>query len=304
MTVNVSLIQHQPDLFDKKSIFQGINKLVESESAKGSDLIIFPESYIPGYPRGFDFGAVIGSRSKDGREQYRIYFDNSVDLASEDGEQLEKIASDHNVYLVIGITERESTSGTLYCSVVYISPEKGILGVHRKIKPTASERVVWGEGDGSGLVTFNTPLGILGGLICWENYMPEARLSMYRKGVQIYIAPTADARENWITTMKHIALEGRCFVLSCNQFVQKKDIPAEYLDLLKDQPEVLCKGGSVIISPMGEVIEGPLWNEAGIVRAEIDLSDITRSKMDFDVNGHYSRPDIFSFEVKDQPDTF
>jgi nitrilase len=203
---------------------------------------------------------------------------------------------------VIGITEKVAQNGSLYCSMVYISPKSGMLGVHRKIKPTGAERVIWAEGTGDSLVTFDTKIGRLGGLICWENYMPEARMAMYRKGVQIYIAPTADARDHWITTMKHIALEGRCFVLGCNQYFTKSMIPQRFLDQLADQPEVMCRGGSIIISPMGEVLADPLFDEAGILTANIDLEQINQSKMDFDVNGHYARPDIFDFEVTDQPE--
>ncbi|MFN1834303.1 carbon-nitrogen hydrolase family protein [Balneola sp. MJW-20] len=303
MTIKVSLIQHTPAFFDKEAIFSGMERTLESEAQKGADLIVFPESFIPGYPRGFSFGAKVGSRSEEGRDHYRDYHKSSVDLSTEDGKRLEEMARRHGVYLCVGLTEKVADNGSLYCSMVYICPDKGMLGTHRKIKPTASERVIWAEGDGSDLITCDTKLGRMGGLICWENYMPEARLAMYRKGVQLYIAPTADARDNWIASMQHIALEGRCFVLACNQYVEKKDIPEKYRSLLSPEPEVLCRGGSVIMSPMGEILAGPLWNKTGIVSAELDTDEITRSKLDFDVNGHYARPDIFHFDVKDQPDT-
>jgi len=204
--------------------------------------------------------------------------------------------------LVIGATEKQKTNGSLYCSMFYVSPVKGLLGVHRKIKPTGTERIIWAEDSGESLVTFNTEIGKLGGLICWENYMPLARMAMYQKGVEIYIAPTADSREEWIATMKHIALEGRCFVLGCNQYYTKSMYPDAYQHFLTDEPENICPGGSVIVSPLGKIIEGPLYGTSGAVVAEIDLEEINLSKLDFDVIGHYARPDIFKFNVKGQPD--
>ena len=279
-----------------------IKELTAIYAAKGCDLLVFPESYLPGYPRGFDFGTKVGSRTAEGRDLFLEYSRQSIEIPGEDLTILENLASKHKVYLVIGVTEKDLSSGSLYCSMVYISPENGLLGVHRKIKPTGSERLVWAEASGDSLVTFQTRIGKIGGLICWENYMPQARLSMYGKGVEIYIAPTADARDTWIYTMRHIALEGRCFVLGCNQYFERSMYPEQYRSLLPEEPEIICRGGSVIISPLGEVMAGPLFDQSGVLMAELDLEDIVRSKLDFDVNGHYSRPDIFEFKVKDQPE--
>ncbi|MBT8184738.1 MAG: carbon-nitrogen hydrolase family protein, partial [Eudoraea sp.] len=220
---------------------------------------------------------------------------------SKDLKQLEAMAKTNKVYLVIGATEKENTNGSLYCSMLYISPAKGLLGVHRKIKPTGTERLIWNEASGEALVSFQTKIGKMGGLICWENYMPMARMAMYRKGVEIYIAPTADSRDQWTASMKHIALEGRCFVLGCNQYFTKSMYPEKYRHLIENEPEDLCRGGSVIVSPLGKILAGPLYDKAGIVMAEIDLEEIAGSKLDFDVVGHYARNDIFKFEVKDQP---
>jgi nitrilase len=176
-------------------------------------------------------------------------------------------------------------------------------GKHRKLKPTGAERLIWGEGDGSTLTVLDTPLGKIGGLICWENYMPAARMALYGKGVEIYLAPTADSRDSWQSTMQHIALEGRCFVLGSNQFVTKTmhppDLPGRAE--LENQPEVMCRGGSVIISPLGEVLAGPLYDQAGILYADLDRNLLTRSKLDFDVNGHYARPDVFQLHVNEKP---
>lgn len=206
------------------------------------------------------------------------------------------------VYLVIGVSEKESQNSSLFCSMLYISPANGLLGVHRKIKPTGTERLIWAESDGSSLVSFDTEIGKLGGLICWENYMPLARMSMYRKGVEIYLAPTADAREEWISTLKHIALEGRCFVLGCNQYFNLSMYPESYQKLVNTSDTEICPGGSVIISPLGKVIKGPLFGDSGALIADLDLDDIPASRLDFDVNGHYNRKDIFTFDVKGQPE--
>ena len=209
MKVKVCLIQDSPVFFDKEKTIQKIESLVKNNAKQGCELIVFPESFIPGYPRGFSFGAVVGSRTEEGRKIYTEYHKNSIDLEGKELQRLVKLAKTEKVYLVIGITEKQSNNGSLFCSILYISPTDGFLGVHRKIKPTGSERIIWSEDDGKSLVSFDTKIGKLGGLICWENYMPLARMSMYQKGVEIYIAPTADSREEWTSTMKHIALEGR-----------------------------------------------------------------------------------------------
>ena len=210
-------------------------------------------------------------------------------------------AHEAGVYLAVGVVERDSTysGGTLFCTLLYFGVDGSLLGKHRKLKPTGAERLIWGEGDGSTLTTVDAPFGRVGGLICWENYMPLARMAMYSKGVDIYLAPTADARERWQATLQHIALEGRCFVLGCNQYVHR-DMYPEDLETYKELqawPKVLCRGGSAIYGPLGDVVAGPLWEEEGILVADLDLTAITRSKFDFDVTGHYARPDVFRLEV-------
>ena len=303
MTVRVALIQDSPVFFDLEETVRKVEKLAEKYAAEGCNLIIFPESFIPGYPRGFDFGAVIGSRTQEGRELYAIYHENSLDLQGEHLKRLEKLSKKLGVYLVIGATEKERVNSSLYCSMLYISPNEGLLGVHRKIKPTGTERLVWAEADGRSLVSFDTSVGRLGGLICWENYMPLARMSMYQKGLDIYIAPTADAREQWTATMRHIALEGRCFVLGCNQYFTRSMYPETYKKLVDPSIEEICPGGSLIVSPLGEVMEGPLFGSPGALVADLDLREVPASRLDFDVNGHYNRKDIFTFEAKGQPET-
>ncbi len=302
MKVKVGIVQDSPVFFDKDETIKKVEQITQKYAAKGCELLVFPESFIPGYPRGFSFGAKIGSRTDEGRSLYADYYNNSINLESDDLAKLEKLSKINKIYLVIGVTERLKVNGSLYCSMLYISPEHGLLGVHRKIKPTGTERIIWGEADGESLVTFNTKIGKLGGLICWENYMPLARMSMYQKGVEIYIAPTADSREQWTSTMKHIALEGRCFVLGCNQYFTKSMYPEKYQKVIADEAENICPGGSIIVSPLGKVIAGPLFDQSGVLIADLDLDEISRSKLDFDVIGHYSRNDIFKFEVKDQPE--
>jgi nitrilase len=302
MKTKVCLIQDSPVFFDKTKTLEKVEALTKKYAKEGCELIVFPESFVPGYPRGFNFGATIGSRTPEGRALYNEYHQHSFDTESDDLKKMEQLAKSQNVYLVLGVTEKDSTSGSLYCSMLYISPTDGLLGVHRKIKPTGTERIIWAEAAGESLTTYQTKIGKLGGLICWENYMPLARMAMYSKGVEIYIAPTADARKEWTATMVHIALEGRCFVLGCNQYFTKSMVPEKYQKLVVDEPETMCAGGSVIVSPLGKIIAGPLFNSSGALIAELDLDEIKESKLDFDVIGHYARNDIFQLNVLNQPE--
>jgi nitrilase len=265
-------------------------------------LLLFPESFIPCYPRGLDFDAIIGKRTDKSRNQWLDYWDNSIEISSAYIEEVSAAIKKANLFVALGITERETIGGSLYCTLLYFDNMGKLIGKHRKLKPTGLERYIWAESDGSTLVSFDTQIGKIGGLICWENYMPLARMSMYQQGVEIYLAPTADSRETWQNTMQHIALEGRCFVLAANQFVRKADYPEKYLADLNDEPDIMCAGGSVIISPMGEVLAGPLWNQEGLLTAQLDFSVLAKSKLDFDVVGHYSRNDVFKFEVTNQPE--
>jgi nitrilase len=287
--------------FDKVKTIQKVKELITKYAKEGCQLIVFPESFIPGYPRGFSFGAKIGSRTEEGRKLYAEYHQNSIDIESSDLKELEDLAKSQEVYLVIGVTEKSHRHGSLYCSMLYISPKTGLMGVHRKIKPTGTERLIWSEAGGDSLVSFQTSIGKLGGLICWENYMPLARMSMYQQGVEIYIAPTADSRDSWTATMQHIALEGRCFVLGCNQFITKSMYPTRFQGFLENEPEEMCRGGSVIVSPLGEILAGPLFDKSGALIADIDLEQILLSKLDFDVIGHYARNDIFNLSISNQP---
>lgn len=301
-TVKVGVIQATPALFDIAETVKIAISWIERGAAAGCELLLFPESFIPCYPRGLNFDAIIGRRTDKSREQWLDYWENSVEMTSPHIEKISAAIRKAGVFVALGVTERENIGGSLHCSLLYFDTQGRLIGKHRKLKPTGLERYVWAESDGSTLVSFDTKLGKIGGLICWENYMPLARMSMYQRGIEIYLAPTADARPAWQSTMQHIALEGRCFVLSANQFVKKSHYPARYAEDLADEPDIMSAGGSVILSPMGEILAGPLWNAEGLLVADLDFSLLAKSKLDFDVIGHYSRPDVFKFDVVNQPE--
>ncbi|ETZ20989.1 hypothetical protein N824_02430 [Pedobacter sp. V48] len=230
------------------------------------------------------------------------YWNNSLVEDSEYTALIGAAIKEANMFVALGVTEKEAAGGSLFCSLFYFNCRGHLIGKHRKLKPTGLERYIWAEGGSDSLLTFNTDIGRIGGLICWENYMPLARTAMYQKGIEIYLAPTADTRASWQSTIQHIALEGRCFVLSANQYVTKSDYPSRYHDDVQNQPEILSSGGSVIVGPDGEILAGPLWNEEGLLTAELDFQVLYKFKLDFDVVGHYSRSDIFKFNVPGQPD--
>ncbi|MCX6031314.1 MAG: carbon-nitrogen hydrolase family protein [Chloroflexi bacterium] len=304
-TVKGAVVQAAPVLFDREATVEKTCRLTAEAAGQSARLILFPEAFIPAYPRGLTFGTVVGSRKPGGRRTWEVYWANAVDVPGPAIDALAAAARAANAYLVVGVIERDSqfSRGTLYCTLLYFGPDGRLLGKHRKLKPTAAERLVWGEGDGSTLTVLDTEFGRLGGLICWENYMPLARMAMYAKGVALYLAPTADSRDTWQATLRHIACEGRCFVLGCNQYVTKAMYPADLpgVEELASQPEVMCRGGSAIISPLGDVIAGPLYDREGILYADLDLAEVVRAKFDFDVVGHYARPDVFQLSVNERP---
>ena len=300
-----AVVQAAPVLFDREATVAKTCRLVEEAAQQDVRLVLLPEAFIPCYPRGLSFGTVVGSRTDAGRLTWERYWANSVDVPGPVTDVLGEAAHEAGVYLAVGVIERDTefSRGTLYCTLLYFGPDGTLLGKHRKLKPTAAERLIWGEGDGSTLTVLQTDLGAIGGLICWENYMPLARTALYGKGVEVYLAPTADSRETWQSTIRHIACEGRCFVLGCNQFVTKDMYPPDLpgVEDLSTQPDIMCRGGSAIISPLGEYLAGPLFDEEGILVAELDLADVARSKLDFDVVGHYARPDVFQLMVNEAP---
>lgn len=300
-SVKVAVVQAAPVIMDLDLTVEKTVALTHEASAKGAKIVLLPEAFIPAYPRGLNFGAKIGSRTQEGRKDWARYWENSVSVPSGATDALGEVAKKAKVYLVVGIIERETmgSQGTLYCTMIYFGPDGTLLGKHRKLKPTASERLVWGEGDGSTLTAVDTAYGKMGGLICWENYMPLARAAMYEEGLSFYLTPTADSREEWQSTIRHIALESRCFVLNCNQFVTKDMYPKDLAcySELENSPEVMCRGGSAILSPMGQYLAGPVWDKEEILLADLDLSLLAQGRFDFDVTGHYARPDVFQLII-------
>ncbi len=303
--ISVAVAQVASIFADKEACIAKAAQVIVEAGAQGANLILLPEAMIPGYPRGFTYGAYIGNRTSAGREDFARFWKASLTVNDAETRPLREAAQAAGAYVVIGISERSGSGngGTLFNSLLYIGPNGDILGVHRKLMPTGSERLIWGSGDGSTLTAVATPFGVIGGLICWENYMPLARMAMYAKGLSIYLAPTADQRESWQATLRHIACEGRCFVLGCNQYFRKSMYPRDLAlyDELADLPEELCRGGSAIIDPFGEYLCQPLYGAEGLLYAELDLNLIRQGHLDFDVVGHYNRPDVFKLSVNETP---
>lgn len=296
----VAVVQAAPVAFNREKTLEKVNALSGEAARQGARLVLFPEAFVSAYPRGLDFGAVVGSRSEGGRKDFQRYWESSVDVPGPAVDTLARTARANQIYLVVGVVERDR--GTLYCTVLFFSPDGRYLGKHRKVMPTASERLVWGFGDGSTMPVFDTELGKIGAVICWENYLPLMRAVMYSKGIEIYCAPTADARDSWLASMRHVAIEGRCFVLSCNQFNRRRDFPADYRSGFGDDPDtIVTRGGSCIVDPFGNFLAGPNWEGEAILTAEIDRAQIVRGKFDLDVVGHYARPDIFQLQVDERP---
>ena len=298
--VRVAVVQDAPVVFDREATLEKSLTLTKRAAREGAKLVLFPEAFVSAYPKGLDFGARVGLRLPYGREDFRRYFESAVDVPGPATQVLAKAAKEEGVYLVIGVIERDG--GTLYCTVLFFSPGGQLMGKHRKLMPTAMERLVWGFGDGSTMPVFDTPLGKVGAVICWENYMPMMRMAMYAKGIQLYCAPTADDRDTWLPTLQTIALEGRCFVLSCCQILLRRDCPDDYRAIQGNDPStVLMRGGSCVVGPFGQVLAGPDFEGPRILTADLDLDEIPRGKYDFDVVGHYSRPDVFRLYVNEKP---
>lgn len=295
-----AVVQVGTPLFDTPKTIEKLGDWTAKAAAEKAQLVVFPEAFVGGYPKGIDFGVRLGSRSDEGRDDFRRYYDSAIDVSGPEVMQIGEIAAKNNTNLVVGVIERDG--GTLYCTALYFSADGTLLGKHRKLMPTALERVVWGFGDGSTLAAPKTDIGTLGGAICWENYMPQLRLAMYQKGVEFYCAPTVDDRDVWLPTMQTVALEGRCFVLSACQFMTRANGPADFNPIQGEAPDtVLIRGGSCIVSPLGKVLAAPVFGKEAVLTAELDKAEITRGKYDMDVVGHYARPDIFTLSVNDTP---
>lgn len=297
MKLTAAVVQTASVLFDTPATVLHALDLMAEAAKQGAQVVVFPEAFIGGYPKGADFHIYIGARTPQGRAEYLHYFKAAVSMDGPEIAQLAKAAGEHKLYVCMGIIERDG--GTLYCTAVYLGPDGAVLGKHRKLMPTALERLVWGFGDGSTLRAVDTPFGKLGAVICWENYMPALRMAMYQQRVTLYCAPTADDRDSWASTMQHIALEGRCFVLSSCQHLRRSQFPGDAMNnRLPEAPDtVLMRGGSMIIDPLGKVLAAPVYNADALLTAELDLDTVAQAQMDFDPVGHYARPDVFSLHV-------
>ncbi|WP_421854517.1 carbon-nitrogen hydrolase family protein [Novosphingobium sp.] len=291
-----AVIQAASDPAGSEASASKATRLIAEAGAAGARLAVFPEAFIGGYPKGARFGAPIGLRLPEGREAYARYYAASVALDGPEIALVREAAGAAGMVVVIGVIERMGS--TLYCTALIIDGAAGTMAHHRKLMPTAAERLIWGFGDGSTLPAVETALGTVGAVICWENYMPMLRMAMYAQGVTLYCAPTADDRDGWVSSMRHIALEGRCHVLSACQFLRRRDLPeGQECVLGEDADTVLMRGGSMIVGPLGEVLAGPDYSGETVLYADIDPVEIARGRYDFDAAGHYSRPDVFRLTV-------
>lgn len=299
----IAAVQAAPVFLDLEATLEKACRLIQEAADGGASLVAFPEAFLSGYPVWVWF--IPPGKTHPLRDLYTRLHAGAVSVPGPAVQRLQDAAARAGVAVVMGANERnsEASGSTLYNTLIYISADGSLMGRHRKFVPTAGERLVWAQGDGSDLEVYDLGFARVGGLLCWENYMPLARMAMYGKGVDIYLAPTADARPRWQATLQHIALEGRCFVLGCNQYVTRDMYPAdlELREELERWPEALCRGGSAIYDPAGECLAGPLWDGEGILHAELDLGEVVRGKFDFDVSGHYARPDVFHFRVDERP---
>lgn len=295
-SIKAAVVQAGAPLFDTKAALEKFEIVARQAADQGAKLVVFPEAFIGGYPKGHHFGAPVGSRSLEGRDWFRRYYEAAIAVAGPETERMAAFAGELKTDIVVGVIERDG--GTLYCTALCFSADGRLLGNRRKLMPTAAERVVWGMGDGSTLDCFEGGAGRIGAVICWENFMPALRMSQYAQNVELYCAPTVDDRESWSSLMRTIALEGRCFVLSANQFMHRRDAPDDFHPVQGNEPDtVLINGGSMIVSPLGEVLAGPVFGEETVLYADLDAGDIARGKMDFDVAGHYARPDVFQLSI-------
>ena len=296
--LQICAVQAAPLLFDRNETIERFGYWLSQAKQAGADLVVFPETFLGGYPKGVDFGVRVGSRDGEGRELFRLYFENAFAPDGEAFGQIRKLVADAGINTVIGLVE--PVGDTLHCAAATLNRSSEIVGWRRKLQPTAMERVIWGMGDGSTLKVAETDIGRVSATICWENYMTLLRAHMYAQRTQIYTAPTVDDRPVWVPSMQMIALEGRCFVASACQFMTRADVAdgVDYDALQGDAPDtVLINGGSVIVSPMGEILAAPVYGETALISAEVDLADITHGKFDMDNAGHYARPDIFELSV-------
>jgi nitrilase len=297
----VAVVQAAPLLFDLPESLRRFTTLLGRAAGQGAELVVFPEAFIGGYPKGVTFGATVGQRHAAGRALFARYRASAIEVFDELGATV----ATHRTHVVVGVIERRA--GTLYCSALLFGPDGALLGHHRKLVPTGIERLIWGSGDASDVFVVDTEVGRIGMAICWENYMPLYRTALYQRGVQIYCAPTVDHRDSWTATMRHIAVEDRCFVLSANQFATADDFPDDFLAEVARYPAeentALIRGGSCVVDPFGALLAGPSFDKQDILVTDIDTGLLDGAHLDLDVVGHYARPDLFRLDVtaEEQP---
>lgn len=296
--VRVAVVQAAPVVLDRELTLDKLEALVAVAARRGAQIVVFPEAFVPAYPASAVFGPVFGGFFDPAAgPAFRRLVANALHVPGPETQRLGRVAKSHGVHLCLGVNERTRT-GTLHCTLLLFGPDGALLQARRKLVPTHDERMFWGPGEAVAPAVVDTPYGPVGQLTCWENYMPLARMSLYQGGERIHLAPTADASDGWQATLRHIALEGRVFVLSANQFVTRADYPADFElpEALKAAPEVLCRGGSAIVAPDGRVLAGPLYGEEGLLVADLDLGEAVMGKQLLDVAGHYSRPDVLRLD--------
>ena len=297
----IAVVQYSPVMFDKDANVARMADFIAQCAANGAELVVFPELCIPGYPLGMTFGFTVGSRNKPGRVDWKTYYDNSILADGEEMQILIDAAKKAGVYVSLGYSEKDPISSTLYNSNMMISPEGETVN-HRKIKPTGSERVVWGDADKQFFPVMETPWGPMGCMICWESYMPLARVALYQKGITLYISCNTNDNPEWQNTIRHIAIEGHCFFVNADLFFTRSMYPAtagsdEEIAKLN---ELACRGGSCVIDPFGHDASETVWDKEAVIYADLDMQTVISSKMEHDVIGHYARPDILHLEVEDR----
>ena len=300
----IALVQGSPVMFDKAATMSKTLEQIAEAGRNGAQVIVFPESYIPCYPYGLTFGFTVGSRTAAGRKDWKLYYDNAVVVPGAETDKLGQAAKEVHAYVSIGITERDAVECTLYCTNLIFSPDGQLVAKHRKLKPTGSERYIWGDSHDPATYfpMVETPWGPMGSLICWENYMPLARAALYQKGVAIYLAPNTNDNPEWQDTIKHIAIEGHCYVVNVDQYFTKEMYPVgmSCQDEIAKLTDEVCVGGSCVIDPYGHYLTEPVWKHEAIIYAELDMDQVPMSHMEFDAAGHYCRPDVLKLIVNDK----
>ena len=301
--LRTAIVQASPVMFDKTASIDKVTRQILEAGQQGAELIVFPESIIPCYPYGLTFGFTIGSRTDDGRKDWKSYYDNAVTVPSADTDRIAEAAKKAHAYVSIGITERDTVNYSLYCTNLIFSPDGQLAAKHRKIKPTGAERYIWADSHtpDTYFPIVQTPWGPMGSLICWENYMPLARVALYQKGISLYLAPNTNDNPEWQDTIRHIAIEGHCYVFNVDQYFTKSMYPSSLFaqDEISRLKEETCVGGSCIIDPYGHYVTEPVWNKEAIIYADLDMDNVPMSHMEFDSTGHYTRPDILDLQIRE-----